>query len=484
MSCPRFAQPPSALFRRGLVLLPLATFALAVLPAPSAFAQAPEDAPLFSGVIQKVFDSTCLSCHTADKKRGKLEMTSLELITKGGGSELPGIVPGQSGESEIFKRMALPVDHDDHMPPSDKPQPKPEEIALIKWWIDAGAKADVPLKDAEVPEELKPVALALAALVVEPPKEAPKPVIAPKELDEATKAAIAQISNELGVTILQLSQSDTGLMFTAVNVADKFDDAALAKLAPLAPHLVEVNLARTKVTDAGLAALAPMKNLQRLRLENTPITDAGLDHLQGLENLEYLNLFNTAVTDAGLEKLAGLKKLTRLYAWETKATKEGAEKLHAGNTALIINLGWNLEIGRPAPPPPPAAPEPPPAEPSAAAPPDPEAAFFTSRIVPVLERTCVSCHGSEKQRGGFAAHTYEALVKGGKDAGAGIVPGKPDESSVLVRLLLPLDHDDHMPPEDKPQPTEKDIALLKWWIAQGADAQKKNKELEVPADLQ
>lgn len=442
---------------------------------------APEEAPMYEGVIKKIFDNTCLTCHTADKKRGKLEMTSLELITKGGGSELPGLVPGNSGESEVFKRMTLPADHDDHMPPSDKPQPKAEEIALLKWWIDAGAKPEVALKDAGVPEELKPVALALAALVVEPPKEAPKPVIAPKELDEATKAAIAQISSELGVTILQLSQSDTGLMFTAVNVADKFDDAALAKLAPLAPHLVDVNLARTRITDAGLATVAAMSNLQRLRLENTAITDAALDHLQNLQNLEYLNLFHTEVTDAGLAKLAGLSKLTRLYAWETKATKEGAEKLHAANNALIINLGWDLEIGRPIPAPAPApAPEP---APAAEATIDPEAVFFASRIVPVLERTCYSCHGEEKQRGGFAAHTFEALSKGGKDGGPGIVPGKPEESSVLARILLPADHDDHMPPEGKPQPTEKEIALFKWWIAQGADAQKKNKEVELPAEL-
>lgn len=444
-------------------------------------AAAPEDAPIYDGVIKKIFDNTCLSCHSAEKKRGKLDMSTLELTTKGGSSEAPGLVPGKAEESEVYKRMVLPLDHDDHMPPSDKPQPKPEEVALLKWWIDAGAKPDVPLKDAGVPEELKPVALALANQVIEAPAEAPKPVVEPKELDEATKALMAQLSTELGVTILQLSQSDTGLMFTAVNVVDKFDDAALTKLAPLAPHLVDVNLARTKITDAGLAVVGTMKNLQRLRLENTAITDAGLEHLKDLPQLEYLNLFNTQITDAGLEKLAGLPNLKRLYAWETKATKEGAEKLHAANNSLVINLGWDLEIGRPAP----AAPAPAPkAAPAAEAAPDPEAPFFASRIVPILERTCYSCHGEEKQRGGFAAHTLEALMKGGKEAGPGIVPGKPEESSVLARLSLPLDHDEHMPPKNKPQPTEKEVALLKWWIAQGADAQKKNKEVELPAELQ
>lgn len=460
--------------------IPHSILLFTILAASPAWA-APEDEPIYTGVVQKIFDSKCLSCHQGDRKKGKLDMSTLELMTKGGGSEQPGITPGDPEASELLARMVLPHDHDDHMPPENKPQPTEQEVAIIKWWISGGAKTDTPVKDAGVPDDLKPVVLQLAASTVEKPKVEAIPVITPKELDAATKDAIAAISNELGVTILQLSQSDLGLMFTAVNVADKFDDAALAKLAPLVPHLADVNLARTKVTDAGLATLAPAAHLQRLRLENTGITDAGLDHLKGLEKLEYLNLFNTQVTDAGLEKLSGLSNLKRLYAWQSKVTKEGAEKLHSANTALIINLGWDAEIGRPAPPPPPA-PEPAP-EPAPAAAIDPEASFFATRIVPVLERTCYGCHGAEKQRGGFDAHTFDALVKGGEDAGPGIVAGKPEESSVLVRVLLPADHDDKMPPEDKPQPTEKEVALLKFWITQGADAAKKNKDYQLPAEL-
>jgi len=451
-------------------------------------AAAPEEQPVFAGVVNKIFEGKCLSCHTAEKPKGELVMTSLEEMTKGGESGKPGITPGNSAESWIYGVMALPLDHDDHKPPSNKPQPSAEELAIVKWWIDAGAKADTLVKDAGVPADLMPVVLQLAASKVEAAVAAPRPVITPKDLDQATKDAIAAITGELGVTVLQLSQSDTGLMFTAVNVADKFDDAALAKLAPLAGQFAEVNLGRTKITDAGLATLAAATNLQRLRLENTAVTDAGLDHLKSLEKLEYLNLFNTQVTDAGLEKLQGLKGLRRLYAWETKATKEGAEKLHAANPGLIINLGWDTEIGRPAITPvvaPAAAPAPEstpaPAAPAAAV--DPEASFFTARLAPVLERTCYSCHGEEKKKGGFQAHTLELFVKGGKDSGAGIVPGKPDESAVIKRLLLPKSEDEAMPPEDKPQPTEKEIGLLKWWITSGADGALKVKDAQVPAEL-
>lgn len=466
-----------------LASLALASAALAGGPARAA---TPEEQPIFAGVVNKIFESKCLSCHTAEKPKGQLVMTTLEAMTKGGESGKPGIVPGNAAESWIYGVMALPLDHDDHKPPSNKPQHTEQELAVIKWWIDAGAKPDVPVKDAGVPADLMPVVLELAAKKVEAPVAAARPVITPKDLDQATKDAIAKITGELGVTILQLSQSDTGLMFTAVNVADKFDDAALAKLAPLAAQLADVNLGRTKVTDAGLATLAAATNLQRLRLENTAVTDAGLDHLKGLEKLEYLNLFKTEVTDAGLDKLQALKGLRRLYAWETKATKEGAEKLHAANPDLIINLGWDTEIGRPAVTPvvaPAPAPEPAPATPAPAAAVDPEASFFTAHIAPMLERTCYSCHGEEKKKGGFQAHTLELFVKGGKDSGPGIVAGKPDESSVIKRLRLPKSEDEAMPPEDKPQPTEKEIALLQWWITAGADGALKVKDAQLPDGL-
>jgi hypothetical protein len=46
--------------------------------------------------------------------------------------------------------------------------------------------------------------------------------------------------------------------------------------------------------------------------------------------------------------------------------------------------------------------------------------------------------------------------------------------------LLPTDDDDHMPPKQKPQLNEREIALIHWWIDNGADFSKKVKELKQP----
>ena len=74
-------------------------------------------------------------------------------------------------------------------------------------------------------------------------------------------------------------------------------------------NVVELNLSRSKITDAGLLHLKALTGLQLLGLGTTQITDAGLVHLKGLTNLQTLNLGQTnKVTDELNEVLTELKK--------------------------------------------------------------------------------------------------------------------------------------------------------------------------------
>jgi uncharacterized membrane protein len=92
---------------------------------------------------------------------------------------------------------------------------------------------------------------------------------------------------------------------------------------------------------------------------------------------------------------------------------------------------------------------------------------FAVDIAPILERVCTSCHNPDKVKGELLLTTREGLDRGGEN-GAVVVPGKPDESPLLTRCLLPADHDDHMPPDGKKQPTAAELELLRAWIADGA----------------
>ena len=66
--------------------------------------------------------------------------------------------------------------------------------------------------------------------------------------------------------------------------------------------LEDLELRKTKITDADLTYLAGLKELSHLDLSETQITDAGLEALLGLSHLHTLILNGTQVTDAGVER--------------------------------------------------------------------------------------------------------------------------------------------------------------------------------------
>lgn len=80
---------------------------------------------------------------------------------------------------------------------------------------------------------------------------------------------------------------------------------------------------------------------------------------------------------------------------------------------------------------------------------------------------CVDCHNESKKKAGLAMHTAAALFAG-SDYGPVIVAGDPGQSELAIRLRLPLDDEYHMPPEDRPQPTDAEIRTIIDWIAAGA----------------
>ncbi len=108
---------------------------------------------------------------------------------------------------------------------------------------------------------------------------------------------------------------------------------------------------------------------------------------------------------------------------------------------------------------------------------------FANIVQPILERRCATCHGPEKHKADLSFENYQTLVKGGKD-GPVLVAGKAVDSPLVSRLLLPLEDDDHMPPQGKPQPTLAEIAALQWWIDCGAPAEKTVGDLNPGPEVQ
>ncbi len=102
-----------------------------------------------------------------------------------------------------------------------------------------------------------------------------------------------------------------------------------------------------------------------------------------------------------------------------------------------------------------------------------EKVSFNRDIRPILSDKCFHCHGpDEKERKGkLRLDLRDAALKGGENGPVAIVPGKPDESDVLVRVLS-KDKDEVMPPPKTHKPVSTAEAdLLRRWIAEGAEYQ-------------
>ena len=94
------------------------------------------------------------------------------------------------------------------------------------------------------------------------------------------------------------------------------------------------------------------------------------------------------------------------------------------------------------------------------------AVLYTDLVQPILDNKCASCHGPKRDKGGLRLHDRDGILKGGEDGDA-IVAKDPDNSPLFSRLVLPMDHEDHMPPKDKVQLTQAEIGVIKAWIAHG-----------------
>jgi mono/diheme cytochrome c family protein len=107
---------------------------------------------------------------------------------------------------------------------------------------------------------------------------------------------------------------------------------------------------------------------------------------------------------------------------------------------------------------------------------------YTGIVKPILANTCVSCHGEKKQKKKLRLDSLAAIMKGGKD-GAVVVPGNVDKSDLIDRITLDLKDDDHMPPEGKPQLTDKQIKILAWWVQSGAPGDVPLSSVKMPDDV-
>jgi len=96
---------------------------------------------------------------------------------------------------------------------------------------------------------------------------------------------------------------------------------------------------------------------------------------------------------------------------------------------------------------------------------------FDKDIKPLLENSCLKCHGETKPKSKYRVDSREAFIKGGSSDEAAVIPGESAKSP-LLHYAADLVEELEMPPLDKrekyPALTTQQIGILRAWIDQGA----------------
>lgn len=298
---------------------------------PTVDPKAPTGSVSFTRDVAPIFESKCVACHGTSKKKGGLSLASESAIVAGGRNG-PAFVAGDPASSDMVRRLRLPPDDEDHMPPAAKPQPSREEIDRIEAWIAAGAKFDsaagaAPAK-GEAPAKEAPKTGALGAEAATTPVES-----------TADPAAIEALRSKLVHVEAVAKGSNLWLVSFSAVARDTGDAEAAALLEPLLPYVADLSLARSRIGDATMKLAARMPNLARLDVRDTAVTDAGIAALEGHPQLADVVLARTRLTDAAVKSLLRLPALKRVYVWNSGIGASALGELRLGKSEVAIEAG-------------------------------------------------------------------------------------------------------------------------------------------------
>jgi uncharacterized membrane protein len=290
-----------------------------------------EEMLVYDDVIVAFMDRKCMSCHNENKAKGGLILTSFEDLVKGGKGDHPSLVKNSSNESELYRRVTLPVNDDDFMPPEGKSPLNENEISLLKWWIDNGADPELKVMEASKNQEIESVIrIYLTELETQQRNRYLQKL--------STENLIKSLSNTENVEI-EIDPFDAKSVFISMKFPPAaFGDKDLINLQPVFQNITKASFIGSDITDDGFYHLGQMTSLKELYLQQTQLNGEGLSQLSRLTNLELLDLSKTKISDGNLLNILILPSLQDVYINETSISKEVVEAIKTNKPKLNIHL--------------------------------------------------------------------------------------------------------------------------------------------------
>jgi uncharacterized membrane protein len=276
--------------------------------------------------VSVIMQSYCYSCHGKQKQKGKLRLDGKTWIMEGGKSG--GLI---QDEKMLVKRIKLPYDDEDHMPPKEKKQPDEDEINFLIWWVERGANFDLTLAELDLPDSLFGILSSKEIVpdhVFVPPEE-----VAPADPEMLNKLP------DLNVIVTKIGLNSNYLSASFVNVSS--DDAGKAAeiLTSISPQLIWLNVDFQNLDPKAWANIGMLKNIRKLSAANSNLNDENIISFVGLDDLASLNATGTELSNEGLLKLKGLENLQYVYLYDTRTDRDGFRKIHQAFPSVKIDSG-------------------------------------------------------------------------------------------------------------------------------------------------
>ena len=283
---------------------------------------------VYDGIVEPVLAQKCMQCHNEKKKKGDFQLHTLEALMKGGKNGKV-IVAGDLDHSEFIRRILLDKGDEKHMPPKGKSQLTQPEIDILSWWVLHGVSNAQPIN-----------AVGSNDTIMQFLSDAGKQSAGPAALDSIAPADATGIAalKKINVAVVPLATGSHFLELNMVNAAS-FGDKDAPLLQKIAPQVMWLVMADTKITDAGLEPLKSCTNITRMNLKNTAITNASISLIGQFKKLEYLNIVGTKIDDAGLLALTPSTTLKKIFCWQSGITTNGVMAFQKKYPNIEIDFG-------------------------------------------------------------------------------------------------------------------------------------------------
>ena len=292
----------------------------------------PENPLVYNDVVGRILEKKCVSCHNPNKIKGGLLMTSLDDLLAGG--EVGNtILPGNAEESELLRRVHLPMEDEEHMPPDGKQPLNEQEILILERWISFGASDTLRLAHLQSSEPLKRLVEGLMQ-----PDAKEKWTTVPKVADSSL-----QRLNTDYVTIKRIA-GDADALSVNIYRAPVYTAAQVTNLKFIGQNIVQLDVSGLPIGQDEMDFIGSCTNLEWLELDQTPITDIEMETLNQLTKLKTLKIHSTSISDGSIAVFNKMKALREVYLWNTQISADGLKDLKSENPMLRIEEGIAKEL--------------------------------------------------------------------------------------------------------------------------------------------